>query len=40
MSYFVVECDLPGITPEAIQSAGLRAKSCCAEMTSEGQSVK
>ena len=40
MSYYVVERDLPGITPEALQSAGLRAKSCCAEMTTEGQSVK
>lgn len=40
MSYFVVERDLPGITPEALQSAGMRAKSCCAEMTTEGQSVK
>ena len=40
MSCYVVERDLPGITPEALQSAGLRAKSCCAEMTTEGQSVK
>ena len=40
MSYFVVQRDLPGITPEALTSAGLRAKACCAEMTSEGESVK
>jgi hypothetical protein len=36
----VVKRDLPGITPEALQSAGLRAKTCCAEMTSEGESVR
>ena len=40
MPYFVVKRDLPGVTPEALQSAGLRAKSCCAEMTGEGQSVR
>lgn len=40
MSYFVVQRDLPGITPEALQSAGLRAKTCCAEMTTEGESVR
>ena len=40
MSVFVVERSLPGITPEALVSAGLRAKTCCAEMTSEGESVK
>jgi hypothetical protein len=40
MSYFVVKRDLPGVTPEALQSAGLRAKSCCAEMTGEGQPVR
>jgi uncharacterized protein DUF4242 len=40
MSYFVVKRDLPGVTPEALQSAGLRAKSCCAEMTREGQPVR
>jgi hypothetical protein len=40
MATFVVKRELPGITPEALQSAGLRAKTCCAEMTSEGQPVK
>ena len=40
MPYFVVKRDLPGITPEALQSAGMRAKTCCAEMTKEGQSVR
>jgi hypothetical protein len=40
MSYFVVKRELPGVTPEALQSAGLRAKSCCAEMTREGQPVR
>jgi hypothetical protein len=40
MPLFVVERELPGVTPEALQSAGIRAKSCCAEMTSEGQPVR
>jgi hypothetical protein len=40
MSYFVVKRDLPGITTEALQSAGMRAKTCCAEMTKEGQAVR
>ena len=40
MDCFVVKRDLPGITSEALQSAGMRAKTCCAEMTNEGQSVR
>jgi len=36
----MVKRTLPGITPEALQSAGLRAKTCCAEMTQEGESVR
>ena len=40
MSLFVVKRDLPGITPEMLQSAGIRAKSCCAEITEEGQPVR
>lgn len=40
MSCFVVKRDLPGITPEALHSAGMRAKTCCAEMTKEGQPVR
>jgi hypothetical protein len=40
MPFFVVKRDLPGVTPEALQSAGIRAKSCCAEMTGEGQPVR
>ncbi len=40
MSYFVVKRDLPGVTLEALQSAGMRAKTCCAEMVREGQSVR
>ena len=40
MAYFVVHRDLPGITPEALTGAGLRAKTCAAEMTAEGQSVR
>ena len=40
MPLFVVKRDLPGITPEALMSAGMRAKTCCSEMTSEGQPVR
>jgi hypothetical protein len=40
MPSFVVTRDLPGVTPQALQSAGMRAKTCCAEMTSEGQPVR
>jgi hypothetical protein len=40
VAYFVVQRDLPGVTPEALQSAGMRAKTCCAEMTHEGQPVR
>jgi hypothetical protein len=40
MPSFVVTRDLPGVTPEVLQSAGMRAKTCCAEMTSEGQPVR
>ena len=40
MSLFVVKRDLPGIRPEALLSAGMRAKTCCSEMTSEGQPVR
>lgn len=40
MSYFVVKRDLPGITQERLQGAGLRAKTCSAEMTEEGTPVR
>ena len=40
MAYFIVQRDLPGITPEALTGAGLRAKTCAAEMTAEGQPVR
>lgn len=40
MANYVVKRDLPRITPEALQSAGMRAKTCCSEMTSEGQPVR
>ena len=40
MPMFVVKRELPGVTPEVLQSAGVRAKSCCAEMTQEGQPVR
>jgi len=40
MACYVVTRHLPGITPDALTSAGLRAKSCAAEMTDEGTPVK
>jgi hypothetical protein len=40
MTCYVVTRHLPGITPDALTSAGLRAKSCAAEMTDEGTPVK
>ncbi len=40
MAIFVVNRTLPGITPDALVSAGVRAKTCCAEMTQEGESVR
>ena len=39
MPKFVVHRDLPGITPDALAGAGVRAKTCCAEMSAEGQEV-
>ena len=39
MPKFVVHRDLPGITPDALAGAGMRAKTCCAEMAAEGQDV-
>ncbi len=40
MPLFVAKRTLPGITPDALMSAGARAKTCCAEMTAEGESVR
>ena len=40
MGYYVVKRDLPGITPEALTGAGLRAKTCAVEMTQEGTPVR
>jgi hypothetical protein len=40
MAMFVVKRTLPGITPEALQSAGLRAKTCCSQMCDEGESIR
>jgi len=40
MGCYVVIRNLPGITPEALAGAGLRAKSCAAEMTEEGTPVQ
>jgi len=40
MGCYVVIRNLPGIMPEALAGAGLRAKSCAAEMTEEGTPVQ
>lgn len=40
MAVYVVERELPGITPEALTSAGLRATTCANEMTEEGTAVR
>ena len=40
MPTFVVKRDLPGITPEQLQGAGVRAKSCASEMQGEGKDVQ
>ncbi|MBL7204627.1 MAG: DUF4242 domain-containing protein, partial [Desulfobacteraceae bacterium] len=40
MGCYVVIRHLPGITPEALTGAGLRAKSCAAEMTEEGTPIR
>lgn len=40
MAYFVVHRSLPGIDQDQLASAGLRAKSCCSEMTHEGKEVR
>ena len=39
MGCYVVLRHLPGITPEALTGAGLRAKSCAGEMTEEGKPI-
>lgn len=39
MPRFMVERHLPGITPEDLKAAGVRAKTCCEEMESEGTDV-
>lgn len=40
MAYFVVERNLPGITPDALKGAGLRAKTCVDEMKQQGHAVR
>lgn len=39
MTQFLVERELPGITPDQLRAAGVRAKTCCDEMTDEGSEV-
>ncbi len=39
MGCYVVMRHLPGITPETLTGAGLRAKSCAAEMREEGTPI-
>ena len=40
MATYLVERELPGITPKALTSAGLRAKTCANEMTDVGTAVR
>ena len=40
MGCYVVMRHLPGITPEGLTGAGLRAKSCATEMTEEGTPIQ
>ena len=40
MTMFVVKRTLPGITPDGVHGAGVRVKSCAAEMRSEGHDVR
>ena len=40
MTMFVVKRTLPGITPDGVHGAGVRVKSCAAEMRSEGLDVR
>lgn len=40
MGCYVVIRHLPGIKPEDLMGAGLRAKSCAAEMTEEGTPIQ
>ena len=40
MSKFLVERNLPGITPDQLEAAGVRAKTCCEEMASEGSEIQ
>jgi hypothetical protein len=40
MGCYVVMRHLPGITPEILTGAGLRAKSCAAEMREEGTPIQ
>ena len=40
MGCYVVIRHLPGVTPEVLTGAGLRAKSCAVEMTEEGTPIQ
>ncbi len=40
MPFFVVERELPGINPQMLGSAAVRAKTCCAEISEEGRPVR
>lgn len=40
MPTYVVERHLPGITPDQLTGAGVRAKSCAEEMSQTGQEVR
>ena len=40
MPVFIVKRTLPGVTADGLKSAGQRAKTCCADMSREGTSVR
>lgn len=40
MPQFMVERHLPGITPDQLTAAGVRAKTCCDEMSDEGTEIR
>ncbi len=40
MPRFMVERHLPGIDSDALKAAGVRARTCCAEMETEGTEVR
>lgn len=40
MPQFIVKRQLPGVTEDQLQAAGIRAKTCCEEMAGEGEQIR